>query len=320
MRVPDTPEGLTTRRAIDQIVAIEVGPNAGGTPIVHFNDSKGEKFKGKRRGADGPITTCVRNLVDHPAEWCYLYTKHELGYTEGSARAAMQSFTEASRALIDDATWIPEERRVDTPFPSERGDDYVRRQGAMFEKLGVEYEDLDLTDFLEGKAKVDAEDVEKEKIMRDNTIPEDGQARKVGASGASARTDASGVSSVASSAKSTSSFNLRDNYCQSKIANGKQKALLAAMQALMADKGLGDDFDQIMKGMEGDAMNVNDVSSDEEEEPENSVNGEGAKATKPRFTIDEDEVENMHNDSGASSVERPAPEGDGRSQGIQREP
>ena len=50
------------------------------------------------------------------------------------------------------------------------------------------------------------------------------------------------------------------------------------------------------------------------------MNEEGAKATKPRFTIDEDEVENMHDDSRASSVERPAPEGGGRSQGTQREP
>ena len=227
---------------------------------------------------DGRVTTCAKNVSAHPSEWCYWYMINELGYTESSARAGVQGFSEASRALIDDSKWNEAERRVETPFPSEAGDAYLTRQSAAFEALGVTYEDMDFSGLIEGKALVDAADEEKEKLMRANALPEDGKKRAVGASGASARTDASGVSSKGSSKRSTGAFNIKENYLKSKIENSKQVAMIAALSAQMAKHGMSADLKKIMDEM-GDASNQDSASLQDtvSDQPKGSADDESVE-------------------------------------------
>ena len=84
---------------------------------------------------------------------------------------------------------------------------------------------------------MDDEDAEKEKLMRDHKLyPDLDNLPKVGASGATARTDASAVSSVAPSAKSTASINIEGAYRKAKMTLANKTVEAANQRSELAQQ------------------------------------------------------------------------------------
>ena len=84
------------------------------------------------------------------------------------------------------------------------------------------------------KINTDLETAEKDRLMRANNIPEDGVLRPIGASGAEVRSDASGVSSMAQSQRSTATINLENSYKVTKLNLAKEKGANAMKDAALA--------------------------------------------------------------------------------------
>ena len=109
-----------------------------------------------------------------------------LKWSESSCRAGLLGFSDSARAIVDDAEWDPETNSVMSPWAAEGIDHYSETQGAVFEALGVNFEDIDLSEMIDGNNRQStAEDEARELLILQNNLPANGLQRKVGASGAS---------------------------------------------------------------------------------------------------------------------------------------
>ena len=124
----------------------------------------------------------------------------------------MLGFSEVDRVTVDDAVWDSGTMTVKSPLAPRSN--YAKDTIANMEKRGFKLEDLDLSLVLANKDKIDTdlETAEKDRLMRANNIPEDDVLQPIGASGAEVRSDASGVSSMAQSQRSTATINLENSY------------------------------------------------------------------------------------------------------------
>jgi hypothetical protein len=233
IRVWDTEDRLTSRPAIDQVWPTRTGRFRGEAGIVYFNDAEGVIYKKSRRKKNGPITELLKKMQANPTAWIYGYAKEVLEYTEGTLSAMMQGFEETERAVADIATFDPENMTVSSPLNAMSN--YAEQAESRRAKLGYEFSDADLAGMLQDKQKVDDEEAEVAKLMKDNNLYQDGVKRKVGASGVSQRTGASGVSSQASECRSTDPMNLADNYRKTRLDLANTKAGRATDQAKIAE-------------------------------------------------------------------------------------
>jgi hypothetical protein len=241
LMVGDTPEGLTHRHAFEAVIPVVKGRDAGGSLLVYFNDSKGTKHKKDRRLVNGPIFDLVERIRINGAAWAFHYMRNVLKYSEGTCRSAMQGFDERDRALVDEATWDGTTMSITTPFV--RTSAHVEEGIAAMSAHGIDIFNMDLSGMVEDKAQIDAQDDERdarEMLVKQNRLYEDG-APKVGASGASARSGDSNVSSVAGSAKSTAEQNLCLNYQTNKVNLAREKGDNATLRAFLIAQGFDPD-------------------------------------------------------------------------------
>ena len=253
---PDTEQNLTRHSVFSQVLPVSKGPEKGTARATYHDDTKSRTFRGKPRTKDGPNTGLVRNMAEYPVDYLFCFMRHELGYTEGTCYSALQGCNQELVSSVDLAEWNSETFRVSSPLRGESTvDSYIARSLGRFQELGMD--DFDFSGLTESKQEVDDEDAEKEKLMRDHKLyPDLDNLPKVGASGATARTDASAVSSVAPSAKSTASINIEGAYRKAKMklanktveaANQKselsaqveeEKARVATLLKMMQDAGI----------------------------------------------------------------------------------
>jgi hypothetical protein len=158
---------------------------------TYFDDAKSRNFRGKQRTKDGPNTGLVRNIAEYPVDFLYCFMLHELGFTVSTCYSALQGCNQELVSSVDLAEWNPTTFRVSSPLRGESTvQSYIARSMESFQELGME--GFDFSGLTESKQEVDDEEAEKEKLMRDHKLyPDLNNLPKVGASGATARTDAS---------------------------------------------------------------------------------------------------------------------------------
>ena len=233
---PDTEENLTRHPVFSQVFVVSKGPEKGSTRATHYDDTKSRTFRGKQRTKDGPNTGLVRNMAEYPVDYLFCFMHHELGYTEGTCYSALQGCDQELVSSVDLAEWNSETFRVTSPLKGESTvETYIARSMVRFQELGMD--DFDFSGLTESKQEVDDEDAEKEKLMRDHKLyPDLDNLPKVGASGATARTDASAVSSVAPSAKSTDSINIEGAYRKAKMTLANKTVEAANQRSELAQQ------------------------------------------------------------------------------------
>ena len=218
---------------------------------------------------------------------------------------------------MDDAKWDPETNSVISPWAVEGIDNISETQGAVFEALGVDFEDIDLSEMIDGNNRQStAEDEARELLILQNNLPANGIQRKVGASGASARSDASEAPSQAlTSDLSTSDFNLAGNYKKTKLEMQQMRGGLWNMKEAMEKAGIGAVWKQQMKELGVDIEEDDNDEMEDENAEADGVAGQQQDTQAPKkvaFETDEDEVEVAYDvDADARSAGRPSPSGGG---------
>ena len=109
---------------------------------------------------------------------------------------------------------------------------------AMMANHGEDIDNIDFGMLVTDKEVVDDDEEEREKIIEANRLYQDRHQAKVGASGASVRTGASGASSVMSEARSSSSANVRHGYRVKSLDLAKEKGKTAALEAALRAAGI----------------------------------------------------------------------------------
>ena len=242
MKVPGTPERITFVRAFDQCVDCIAGDNAGSATLIHHNDSKGVIVCEVARTVDGAITTLAKKIEYAPTDFLHHYMLDVLGYTPGTVGRALENCSAASRAGIGVLTWNSETWEVTTPLANQGITTYLDECDARLAELGISEGDIDLSQLLADKKKVDVENDEMEELIKKHRLYVDKDGKQcdpmVGASRASAATGASGISTTAGSEKSCASVNIKASYVNLKTSSAKNKGKLAAMDAYLKKMGL----------------------------------------------------------------------------------
>ena len=296
MKVPDTPERLTFVRAFDQCVDCLVGDNAGSATLIHHNDSKGVIVRKVARAIDGPITALAKKIEHAPTDFLHHYMLEVLGYTPGTVGRALENCSAASRAGIGVSTWNRDTWEVTTPLANRGINTYLDECDARLAELGISEGDIDLSQLLADKKKVDVENDEMEDLIKKHRLYVDKDGKqcepKVGASGASAATGASGVSTTAGSEKSSASVNLKASYVNLKTSSAKDKGKLAATDAYLKKMGL--DPEEALKNFAG---SVSSSNSSESASDSDTSTSEGSSSESD----DEDETGSKSDSSASGS-------------------
>ena len=149
------------------------------------------------------------------------------------------------------ATWDPVSRSVNTPLASRGVHTYLKEADSRLAQLGLDEDDVDLSQLLPDKAKVDNEEAAKEELIKTHRlyVGKDGRQvkPKVGASGASAAESATtGVSSTAQSDKSDAPGNIKSSYRAKSLEAAQSKGEIASLRAFLKKQGF--DPDEALKG------------------------------------------------------------------------
>jgi hypothetical protein len=190
-----------------------------------FNDKKGAIVKkGVHRVTLGPCVTLAQKIQGQmAAPWTYCYMKHVLCYSEGTLRSMMLAFDPEVRTMLDECAWDPDTWTVSWSAytPQESGHSSLETR---LSRHNIDLEALDLSTLLSDKAKVDKEMDEdevkaREKMIEEERLYADPAKQRVGASGASARTETKedDISKAPSGAASTASENLRVTHRSDKL-------------------------------------------------------------------------------------------------------
>ena len=104
--VPDTPEGKTWSPLADAVIPVVDGPDAGSSTLTYFNDKKGAYTdSGKKRLTDGPCWKIVQKFQGRRAAyWADQFMREELKMHNDSVNCAMLSFSDESRAFVEEST------------------------------------------------------------------------------------------------------------------------------------------------------------------------------------------------------------------------
>ena len=129
--------------------------------------------------------------------------------------------------------------QVSSPIRSAVNGDrqYIEQTTAEMEAQSGDV-DFDLSQLLEDKERIDNEEEQREKLLRQHQIYEDLDGPRVGASGATVRTGVSAVSSLASSLRSTNENNIEANYKQASLKLSKQRGICAALMDALQKAGI----------------------------------------------------------------------------------
>ena len=239
----------SSQRLIISVIPIMSGEHAGSSHIVHLDDARHRRVRGQLRTQDGPITARTNNMGDYPADYVFQYMINVLGWTTGTAYSALGAFADNVRATVEDSTWDPATMLVSSPIRSAVNGDrqYIEQTTAEMEAQSGDV-DFDLSQLLEDKERIDNEEEQREKLLRQHQIYEDLDGPRVGASGATVRTGVSAVSSLASSLRSTNENNIEANYKQASLKLSKQRGICAALMDALQKAGI--DTNAILAGLE----------------------------------------------------------------------
>lgn len=284
LEVWETEERLKKDWFAEAVLPINGGPNSGSSYLTHFDDRVGAIVaRDKVRKTEGPVLHLAKKMQgDLAGPWLYCYMLHELKYTLGTVESMMMSFSDAVRAMCDEAEWDEKTWTVKMPFSQDNPSSFAQLSHRM-QNRGVNVTVLDMSQLLSDKKTVDAaaaatDEVDEkereamEKLMRDNRLYTKPSEKRRGASGASVRTGTSDadISQAPSNAKSTATENLRDNYVKVKVKAAKTQSENAALRAKIAELGL--DPDEVLAS---NADDMSDVSADGDDR--DAVNGTGRR-------------------------------------------
>ena len=237
IQVPDTPQKLTFDWAFEAVIPINRGERAGNSYVTYLDDRVGAIVgRGRRRKTKGPIVTIIENMEGVMAgPWLWNYMTHELLFTTGSVESLMRSFTGEFRGPHGDCDWDTDTWVVTSPA-HQRANTTLHMVESRMGRRGVAVDVVDLSTLLSDKEKVDRvmDDEElkaREEMIRSERLYAKPGDRRVGASGASARTETSDadISAVNSAARSTATENIQSNYRKAKLKNATQAGQIAAL-------------------------------------------------------------------------------------------
>jgi len=266
IQLPDTPERNTVDWAFEAVIPICRGENAGSSYLTILDDRTNAFVKrGVKRKTDGPVTDLVRKLTGPlAAPWLLCYMTHQLKFTKGTCTSAMRSFDEYVRSDIDDLTWDPETWSLAFDHYSPPTSGHRQLQDRM-ERRGFDVSQIDFGTFVDDKEKVDKDISEEEAKARERIIAEerlypDPSERRVGASGASARTgaDDDDISKQPSANASEASENWRATRQKDKMKIIREKEKSEILAAALRAAGINPDDVFARQADEDAAMNVSD--------------------------------------------------------------
>lgn len=210
------------------------GRKNGITQVCHRDDRRGTGgINGGKRKTDGPHVSIMGQVLKNSSYFLGHFMRSNLGFSDGTIASALSNGASFEHAVTwqDNSTFNPVtlELRVAPEF--QLSSTAADRGQAQLDTYASEEKPSDFCQ-QEGGESSEPEDEEEErkfqKFIANARIVHPDCDKRVGGDGASVRTNASEVSSVARSMKSDATHNMRDSYIAAKKKNIAQMNTIAA--------------------------------------------------------------------------------------------
>ncbi|EJK62189.1 hypothetical protein THAOC_17208, partial [Thalassiosira oceanica] len=233
IRGSDTAANYTASPVIMTVLRPSSGPNAGSTQVAYRDDRKGTgAIRGGKRKTNGPYVSILSQVAKCPGYFMAHFMKCILGYSDGTIASALGGVSFEYRvSWRDHSSFNPDTLEL-TVSPEFAVSSNSAQEGLDFLRVFAQEErDSDVDQENEGEDDNSDDDGTKwrqKQFLFDARILHPDETKRVGGDGASVRTDASGVSSVARSEQSTGTRNVKESYLAAKQKNLDQLNTIAA--------------------------------------------------------------------------------------------
>ena len=216
----DTAEDKTRSKVILAVLRPRTGPNAGSTQVTYRNDARGTSdVNGGKLLVNGPYIHIIREMLKNPSYYIAHYMKDVLHLSPSTIASGLRGVEfDYSITWWEQSSFNPQTRELTVS-------EAFRVSSPSNEVTAAIFRGYDLTE----PTGTDA--TEDKQFIFDARIKHPDQDRRVGGDGASARTNATNVSSVAASKKSTDPQNVRESYLRSKKKSVEQLTDIANKDA-----------------------------------------------------------------------------------------